>query len=585
MINYTPFLVIACWLLSLSATAQTVWPVFPTNQQPNITGTVGEFRGSTSSPRFHQGTDVINGGDYRVYSVDAGTVTNTGGSGCNKYIDIQNANGTTRYYHIDATVLSGNVAAGQQIGSMTTTGGCAVHVHVQRVGQNLLENAFSPFVDHTLPTVYAWSARENGHTLTQAATRYGQNSQIDGVSYRVIGNKVDLVLNADDTRLNPLGMSPGVGAVAPFQLAYHILDIAGNSIGDTIVDNIDFSTSPLDAHAGYVFGTSSTSSNYNWVMTSHPSIVPADRYWNTGIRQGQQEDWANNTTLDAALNLEAQYPEGQYMIRFSARDVDFLSDTLPGSYNEETLDAPIVIDNFRPFVQKVVFQQDTGLHDSTDWVWDGSTLAFRADTISAIKSADLLIYIHCSEPMKQLSIEIPEIRFQQTTTTPVPFSNRLIWTFQVDSTALLASMACEHVLGIRGLDYADNPLEMNPANLSVRQSASSWNPAATPGQDRLHSFQLPENCVVGLENNIADFEVEIYPNPAEDYVWIQVSSPTPLPYDLRVWGSLGQLLFHEKVNNHAPMEISLADFAEGMYWIELETRKGKSTKILLVSRN
>jgi len=314
-----------------TALAQLPWPSFPFNQQPSITGTLGEFRGSTSFPRFHQGVDITNGSDFRVFAVWGGTITAAGGSGCNKYIDIQDSMGTTRYIHIDAVVTSGNVAPGQLIGSMTTAGGCAIHLHIQRNGENLLENAFSPFTDQTLPTLYAWSIRENGHSLTRNAARYSNDSEINGIRYRIIGNKVDLVLNADDTRLNPQGQSPGVGAVAPYKLDYQILDAAANPIGDTIVDNLDFGKKLLNAHAGQVFGVSSNSGNYNWIMTSHPSIAPADRYWNTGIRQGEQENWANTTALDAALNAEARYPDGAYLIRFRARDVDYDSDSARSS--------------------------------------------------------------------------------------------------------------------------------------------------------------------------------------------------------------------------------------------------------------
>lgn len=567
-------------LLAITAPAQTPWPVFPQNVQPNITGTVGEFRGSTSVPRFHRGTDITNGADYRVFAIEAGMVTNVGGSGCNKYVEIQNARGTILYYHIDAIVFSGNVTAGQQIGSMTTTSGCAVHLHIQRIDQNFLENAFSPFVDHTAPTIFAWSARENGHSLTRSATRYSQNSLIDGVSHRVIGNKVDLVLNAEDTRLDPLGMSPGVGAVAPFSLAYQILDPAGNSIGDTLVDNINFSQTPLNSHAGQVFGTSSNSSNYNWIMTSHPSIAPADRYWNTGIRQGTQEDWANTTSLDAALNLEAQYPEGPYLIRFSARDVDFMSDSLPGSYNEETLDAPVVIDNFRPYVKKVVFQQDTALHDSADWLWDGNTLSLKTDSIFVEKQADLHLRIHCSEPMKQLTLEIPEIGFQQTKTTAEAFSNDQIWAFQIDSTDLIGSSACKHTLRISGLDYADHPLETDPSQLSVRQSASQWSPAPRPGVDQLHSFQLAENCVVGLDNEMAAFELKIYPNPAKEVLWIKLSSAGSGTYTLRIWSPLCQLLLEKAIHPSHPLQLSLADWAEGIYFVQIETENGTISRQL-----
>ncbi len=566
-------------LLLSSAYAQLPWPVFPTSQQPHITGTVGEFRGSVSSPRFHQGVDITNGSDLRVFAIEAGSVTATGGSGCNKYIDIQSANGTIRYYHIDATVFSGNVAAGQQIGSMTSTTGCAVHVHVQRMGQNLLQNGFAPFDDHTPPTIYAWSVRENGHSLSRAAARHTQNSLVDGLSHRVIGHKVDLVLNADDSRLDPLGMSPGVGAVAPFKLAYQILDIGGNSIGDSLVCNIDFSNPPLDAHAGQVFGTSSTSSNYNWILTAHTSVAPADRYWNTAIRIGEREDWANNSALDAAINEEARYPEGQYLIRFSARDVNFLSDSLPGSYNEVTLDVPVVIDNFRPYVQKVVFQQTNGQTDSTDWLWDGTSLSFRSDTLNLDKYANLSILVHCSEPMKQLSLEIPAIAFQQNITTPVPFSNRRIWAFQLDSTDLKASTACKHQLHLSGLDYADNELEMNPANLAIRQSASSWSPGATPGKDKLHSFFLPENCLVSIAEDASALQVEIYPNPAREEVWVSCGQP----FDLSLWNPLGQLVFQKKNITSQTYRLPLHTLAAGMYWVEVGTRQGRSMKLLQLS--
>lgn len=568
-----------------SSWAQIPWPTFPSTVQPDLTGTLGEFRGSISSPRFHQGTDVTNGSDYRVFAVEAGTVTNSGGSGCNKYIDIQSANGTIRYYHIDAIVFSGNVAANQQIGSMTTTGGCAVHLHIQRIGQNFLQNGFSPFVDRTLPTIYAWSARENGHSLTRSAIRYSQDVVIDGDPHRVLGNKVDLVLNADDTRLNTQGSSPGIGAVAPFQLAYQILDFNGNSIGDTIVDNIDFSQTPLNSHADKVFGVNSTSANYNWIMTSHPSIAPADRYWNTGIRQGEQEDWANNSLLDAALNLEARYPDDRYLLRFSARDVDFMSDTLPGSYNEEIMEVPIVVDNFRPYLQRVVFQQDSLTIDSSTWLWDGSSLQFDADSIAIDKQKKLEITVHSSEPLSQLTLEVPSLNVQQISTYPRPSSQGRIWDFFIEASKLRNSLNCKHEIQFTGTDYANHPLEINPANLSVRQSSSNWSPAPTPGIDQHHSFYVLENCTVGIESNAKDLGMELYPNPANNFVWVKVSSSVPLPYQIRVWNVLGQLKYHTVVKESRAFQVPLKDYAAGIYLLEVESNKRKSTKLLHVFQN
>ena len=556
-----------CLLNMCSLSAQVPWPVFPGSQQANITGTVGEFRGSTSSPRFHQGFDVTNGADYRVYAIEGGTVINAGGSGCNKYIDIQHANGITRYYHIDAVVVSGNVTIGQQIGSMTT-GGCAIHVHVQQMGINYLENHLAPFQDHTLPTLYTWSIRVNGHRLNQSTTRYSANSTLNGVSHRIIGNKVDLVLNADDTRLNPMGNSPGVGAVAPFQMNYQLFDAAGNRLDS--VGYLDFSESPLDAHAGQVFGANSTSSNYNWILTAHPRIAPADRYWNTALQQGAIEDWSKNPALDAPINIEAEYPDGAYMIRFAARDVDFLSNQFPGSYNEETLDVPIVIDNFRPFVQKVVFEADSGQRDSSDWLWDGTALNFRSDSIEVDQASDMRIVVHCSEAMKELQLEIPAFNFIQKKTTAESGSNDQIWAFHIDSMLLANSSTCKHELKLSGLDYADHPLEAQPANLAIRQGAGTWSPLATGGVDEFHHFFYTENCLVGLEEEKMENAINIFPNPATNQVQIEMLTKD-LPYHLSIWNLQGQLLFEKKNITQELYQHKLSELAAGLYLLKIES--------------
>lgn len=65
------FLVLFC--VSFLCNAQNMWPVGTGLDPSGIAGTLGEFRGDNTNPRFHRGTDIIHT-NPSVYAINDGLV-------------------------------------------------------------------------------------------------------------------------------------------------------------------------------------------------------------------------------------------------------------------------------------------------------------------------------------------------------------------------------------------------------------------------------------------------------------------------------------------------------------------------------
>ncbi|HPF10968.1 MAG TPA: T9SS type A sorting domain-containing protein [Flavobacteriaceae bacterium] len=122
--------------------------------------------------------------------------------------------------------------------------------------------------------------------------------------------------------------------------------------------------------------------------------------------------------------------------------------------------------------------------------------------------------------------------------------------------------------------------------------AVSWDAGSTP-QTRLKDWLDPFNtgvmAVNTLENslNIGEFEYEgqlsVYPNPANDYVFIMNPRYPNLRFEL--FNTLGQLLLSGKASN-TESRLSIGDLSEGIYFLYLidEDSQNDVTKKIIVQR-
>lgn len=128
-----------------SDTIKYPWPIYPQNQQRNIGGTFGEYRSTSTSGHYHNGTDMSADGGTPVYAVLSGTVVSAfddGGTGYDSYVRIASViDGKTKYltyYHTRPIVSNGQIVnVGDQISTIAID-----HVHLidYRIGEGISGN-------------------------------------------------------------------------------------------------------------------------------------------------------------------------------------------------------------------------------------------------------------------------------------------------------------------------------------------------------------------------------------------------------------------------------------------------------------
>lgn len=479
------------------------WPVYPTNAQGNIAGTVGEYR----PIRFHMGVDItsssVNASFYHnVYAINSGLVTVVP-SGNNSYLQI----GTIQYIHVEpagAVLAAYNagrnayVNVGDLIGTMVIQ--TNIHLHLQEATTNFIAQHLSPFIDNAAPTFssnyitngvrfYRNSIVRSTPVANLPNLLLNQTQIINGTQHTILYNKVDIAVHAIEPQTSSNGASNG-GQCSPTRIAW-VLRNSNNQ--DLITNNdFDFTTIPVnDAnHTGACFHPQSAglSAPTIQIITSSPNQATFDRYFNTGLRANTTDTWPNNNTLDALSNAAAQYPDGTYQLIINASDVSFANNPqVPTSRTEN-----ILLDNFRPYIEKVEVRKNnsTGtLFYEGHWTWDGSGLVFSCQSPVAITSSDIVyVKIYASEPMREVEVTA----FGSTLNYTRVGTNNQQWehtypasSSNVGSKKIITTYNSHDLAGNRLSGFATNA---RVTSIPVRQSNGIWSPVPIPDNDQVHTL-------------------------------------------------------------------------------------------------
>ena len=468
-------------LLPFNLQAQTSWPLSVFANQHKITGTLGEYR---STNRFHRGTDMVNGADQNVYACNSGTFNYTP-DGINSFISISGAN-TILYFHVNKNpaLLNGDpIIVGQLIGTMIDQGG-STHLHLQQSGNNLLSNNLSPFIDLGPPIINSNKIYTNGILNNVNTEQLNTSVLIDGMPYTIVYNKLDLVADVNDPRINFDG-NPliGEGALAPYSIAFEIKDINNNSLSP-VTTNLEFESYPSNDKANYTFSAGTTQSIFKYIITNNPFFAPNDRYWNSGLKNFEIETWPNDNTLDARWIGESKYPDDLYIIEIAASDIDF-------NLNSNTTfeNVSVLVDNFRPYVASVKLFDGLTLLYEANWFWDEVGLIFNPSSVTLNGLSDITVQVLASEPLSNLNLSIPELGILAFEMTVVPDQNNMLWEYTLNIADFATAIDLEtYQLGFEGSDYSGNNLEINPSNIPIRQLNGNWIPAPVSGTDINHQF-------------------------------------------------------------------------------------------------
>ncbi|MCK4361080.1 MAG: T9SS type A sorting domain-containing protein, partial [Bacteroidales bacterium] len=107
---------------------------------------------------------------------------------------------------------------------------------------------------------------------------------------------------------------------------------------------------------------------------------------------------------------------------------------------------------------------------------------------------------------------------------------------------------------------------------------------ATAVYDQCESGPSNDTCVecwVGIEELISESSVNVYPNPASDFVNVvsteNITKITVINY-------VGQVVYEKKVVEETSIMLNTASYETGVYMIKVETEDGITAKRVAITR-
>jgi PKD repeat protein len=94
----------------------------------------------------------------------------------------------------------------------------------------------------------------------------------------------------------------------------------------------------------------------------------------------------------------------------------------------------------------------------------------------------------------------------------------------------------------------------------------------------------PVACLVDIESIIADMNIKVYPNPAQDYINIDLSEITQREITLDIFDITGNRIAHEEIENTGDYRINTSAYQEGIYIINFYLSGYKVSKKVMILR-
>lgn len=310
------------------AQTQFAWPVEPFHESQEITGTFAEYRSTSPSGHFHNGTDIPKADGSPVYPVKDGIVTSMSPEGSNAFVRVQDV----AYVHIfpnPAISIGDSVFASETILGTILPGLGHVHFTNGFVGSeknSMLPNSgLTPYEDPWPPII--------------RFVQFYQNATTNQFSTNELSGLVDIVVKVDEQNGPPTARTSRLNN-GTYKIGYKILSADTSTVvfeppNDGL--RFQFDTKPNNAfvNIAYFRSLSSTTSHAYQVTND----VGGDNFWNT-----------------------AAMPEGVYVVMAFTADTRGNTDTayVAVTTTEADLEAPA------PPTLRILRETDAGF--SLGWV-------------------------------------------------------------------------------------------------------------------------------------------------------------------------------------------------------------------------
>jgi hypothetical protein len=346
---------------SLSAQSDTIsyqWPYMPMTTQPNIGGTFGEYRSTSTSGHFHNGTDMSAPAGKPVHAVLPGTVAvafHDGSTGYDSYVRIQsNVNGVTKhltYYHTIPIVSVGQtIELGQQISTVAID-----HVHLieYRAGNNLSGTHINSLRPDGGVLIYNDPWKPNIRFV---------KFHLDGTSTQLpansLGSRVDILVHVEEVN----GTSTASRNNGTYKIGYKILSADTQSVVYNPPDDglrFQYYGIPTNTYVNVnYYQPESNTSKHVYIITN-----------GTGAANVAQTRAVQNGYWDVD-----DFPYGDYVVMVFTEDVRGNTDTVYVNVTTTDID---LIPPAAPKLESITRSAADSLHISWQAPEDGDLMGYR----------------------------------------------------------------------------------------------------------------------------------------------------------------------------------------------------------------
>ena len=95
-----------------------------------------------------------------------------------------------------------------------------------------------------------------------------------------------------------------------------------------------------------------------------------------------------------------------------------------------------------------------------------------------------------------------------------------------------------------------------------------YNPAVITNT-AINTIAEPLDVSIPLSDNI--ISVMVYPNPADDFIYVNLNAEKELGYTIRLYNLMGQEVFEQVKLNMGQSVINAGQFERGLYFLEIES--------------
>ena len=97
---------------------------------------------------------------------------------------------------------------------------------------------------------------------------------------------------------------------------------------------------------------------------------------------------------------------------------------------------------------------------------------------------------------------------------------------------------------------------------------------------------LPENVVTGLSEELREKGFAVWPNPANDLIFLEVNQPVSKDTKVTVFDQLGRIVYTTQILvGESKVEMQSHDWTPGIYYIQTEFNGRPIQKRILVQHN